>query len=52
MLRAAGLIFFERHQPFDEQHDKEVKALITAFEKGQELRNNIAHGMVVGYYTI
>src|SRR5579863_5344766 len=38
MLRAAGLIFFERHQPFDEQHDKEVKALITAFEKGQELR--------------
>lgn len=49
MLRAAALIFFERHPPSDQQHAKDVKALIGAFEKGQELRNNIAHGMVIGY---
>jgi hypothetical protein len=49
MLRAAAVVFFDTRQPFDEKHDTEIKALLKAYEKGQELRNNIAHGMVIGY---
>lgn len=49
MLRAAAIVFFDTRQPFDEQHSAEIKNLISAYEKGQELRNNIAHGMVIGY---
>jgi hypothetical protein len=49
MLRAAATVFFDTRHPFDEQHSAEIKALITAYEKGQELRNNIAHGMAMGW---
>jgi hypothetical protein len=52
MLRAAAEVFFDTRQPFDEKHSGEIKDLISAYEKGQELRNNIAHGMVIGYTHI
>ena len=49
MLRAAAEVFFDTRQPFDEQHSAEIKALISAYERGQQLRNNIAHGMAMGF---
>jgi hypothetical protein len=49
MLRAAATVFFDARLPFDESHEREIRALIGAYEKAQEFRNNIAHGMAVGY---
>jgi hypothetical protein len=51
MLRSAAEVFFDMRQPFDEEHSKAIKELFAAYEKAQELRNNVAHGMVVGYLT-
>jgi hypothetical protein len=52
MLRTAAIVFFERHKPFDDKHDDLIKGLITAYERAQQARNNIAHGMVTGYLFV
>jgi hypothetical protein len=52
MLRSAATVFFDTRQPFDEEHSTEVKNLLSAYEKAQETRNNIAHGMVTGYARV
>ena len=49
MLRAASTAFFAAKQPFDAEHDSDIKALLAAYENGQKYRNNIAHGVAVGF---
>ena len=50
VLRAAAETFFGVHSPYDADNDKHVKALIKAYEGGFQYRNNIAHGMTVGFH--
>src|ERR1700676_4505667 len=49
MLRAAKEVFFASRDPFDGQNDAEMEVLFSAFEKAQQFRNNIAHGISVGF---
>jgi hypothetical protein len=50
MLKVAMEAFFARREPFDTENHKKVKALLAAYQKGQEFRNNIAHGTAIGFF--
>jgi hypothetical protein len=51
MLRSAATVFFDTREP-DAEHNQGFKDLVAAYEKAQEIRNNIAHGMVTGYMRV
>jgi hypothetical protein len=50
LLRAAMEVFFARREPFDSEYHAAMKTLFAAYEKAQQYRNNIAHGIAVGFY--
>jgi hypothetical protein len=50
LLRAATDSFFRDRNAGDSDLHKELKALLAAYQKAQEFRNNIAHGMVLQFY--
>jgi hypothetical protein len=49
MLRAAAEAFFALRNP-DPENQKAIKALLSAYKDAQQYRNNIAHGMAVGFH--
>jgi len=49
MLRASANAFFGGRNAIDSEYHKDIKALFAAYEKAQQYRNNIAHGIAVGY---
>jgi hypothetical protein len=50
MLRAAMEVFFARRVPLDAEYHSAMKALFAAYEVSHQYRNNIAHGMAVGFF--
>jgi hypothetical protein len=50
MLGAAADAFFARRDPFDTEYHKAVKSLFGACQGAQQYRNNIAHGIAVGFH--
>lgn len=50
MLQAAMDAFFARREPFDREYHKAVKVLLAAYQASHQYRNNIAHGIAVGFY--
>jgi hypothetical protein len=50
VLRQASEAFFGAHQPFDKTNDADTTALLTSYQTAFQYRNNIAHGMTVGFY--
>jgi len=50
LLRAALDVFVSRRHPFDAGYLKDMQALLSAYQKAQEYRNNIAHGVVLSFY--
>lgn len=50
MLRAAANVFFARREPFDSENHAAMKELFAAYENAQKYRNNIAHGIGVGFF--
>lgn len=48
MLRAAGEAFFAKRNP-DSENQSAIKGLLSAYKDAQQYRNNIAHGMAVGF---
>jgi hypothetical protein len=49
LLRAAMEVFFASRDAIDSELYKDSKSLLSAYQKGQEYRNNIAHGIAVGF---
>lgn len=49
LLRAAVDAFFNERKETDSDLHRELKALFNAYQKAQEFRNNIAHGMVIQF---
>jgi hypothetical protein len=50
MLRAAMKAFFANREPFDKENHDAVNALLSAYQVAQQYRNNIAHGIAVGFF--
>ncbi len=50
MLRAATDVFFASRNAINSKEYKETKTLIAAYEKAQKFRNNIAHGIGIGFF--
>jgi hypothetical protein len=50
LLRAATDSFFRDRNANDSDLHRELKILLGAYQKAQEFRNNIAHGMVLQFY--
>jgi hypothetical protein len=50
LLRAATDSFFRDRNAYDSDLHRELKVLLAAYQKAQEFRNNIAHGMVLQFY--
>ncbi len=50
MLRAAMDVFFVLRNAVDSQEHREMKVLLKAYDKAQLYRNNIAHGIAVGFF--
>ena len=49
MLRAAAEAFFAKRNP-DSENQSAIKELLSACKEAQQYRNNIAHGMAVGFH--
>lgn len=47
LLRGANDAFFQDRNAIDSNLHRELKSLFTAYNKAQQFRNNIAHGMTV-----
>jgi hypothetical protein len=52
MLRAASDAFFSRRNSFDTEYHKDMKKLFAVYQDSQQYRNNIAHGMAVGFHLL
>ena len=50
MLRAAMDVFFASRTAIDSKEHKEMKVLFRAYDNAQTYRNNIAHGIGVGFH--
>jgi hypothetical protein len=50
LLRAATEVFFDDRTATDSDFHKDMKSLFVAYEKAQQFRNNIAHGMAVALF--
>jgi len=50
MLRAASDVFFSNRGASDSNLHNDMKALFSAYQTAQQYRNNIAHGMVIGFH--
>jgi len=50
VLKAAADTFFAVHPPRDEESVSNFAAIIKAYSESMQYRNNIAHGMTVGFY--
>lgn len=50
LLRAATDAFFGSKNAINSELHRDMKLLFAAYEKAQQFRNNIAHGMAVGFH--
>jgi len=50
LLRAAMEVFFSSRSAINSRDHKDTKTLLAAYESAQQFRNNIAHGMAVGFH--
>jgi hypothetical protein len=50
MLRAAMEVFFASREAIGSKEHKDMKELLNMYEQAQLYRNNIAHGIAVGFF--
>jgi hypothetical protein len=50
MLHAATEVFFANRNALESAYRSDLKTLYSAYGKAQQFRNNIAHGIGVGYF--
>lgn len=50
MLKKAMEAFFAERETLDQPNPVAIKALLAAYQDAQQYRNNIAHGIAVGFH--